>query len=36
MLHAPSTKCMALWFSSLTMFVEKVSFGALFKVKQKS
>jgi hypothetical protein len=27
---------MALWFCSLTMFVEKVSFGALFEVKQKS
>jgi hypothetical protein len=36
MLHAPSTICMALWFCSLTMFMENVSFGAMFKVKQKS
>jgi hypothetical protein len=27
---------MALWFCSLTMFVEKVTSGALFEVKQKS
>jgi hypothetical protein len=26
---------MALWFCSLTMFVDKVSFGALFEVKHK-
>jgi hypothetical protein len=26
----------SLWFFSLTMFIEKVSFLALFKVKQKS
>jgi hypothetical protein len=37
MLHTPSTMHMELWFCSLTMFVEKVSFGAfLFEVKQKS
>jgi hypothetical protein len=35
MLHTTSTTLMALWFCSLTMFVEKVSFGALFEVKQK-
>jgi hypothetical protein len=35
MLHTPPTMHMALWFCSLTMFVEKVSFGALFEVKQK-
>jgi hypothetical protein len=27
---------MTLWFCSITMFVEKVLFRALFKVKQKS
>jgi hypothetical protein len=36
MLHAPSTMRMELWFCSLTMFIEKVSFGALFEVKHKS
>ena len=36
MLHTPSTMHMALWFCSLTLFVEKVSFGALFEEKQKS
>jgi hypothetical protein len=35
MLHTPSTTHMALWFCSLTMFVENMSFGALFEVKQK-
>jgi hypothetical protein len=35
MLHTPSTTHMALWFCSLTMFIEKVSCGALFEVKQK-
>jgi hypothetical protein len=32
-LHTPSIMHMALWFCSRTMFVEKVSFGALFEVK---
>jgi hypothetical protein len=27
---------MALWFFSLTLYIEKVSFGALVEVKQKS
>jgi hypothetical protein len=36
MLHTPSTMHMALWFFSLNMLVEKVSFGALFEVKHKS
>jgi hypothetical protein len=36
MLHTPSTMYMAPWFCSLTMFVEKVSFGALFEKKQES
>jgi hypothetical protein len=36
MLHTPSTMHMVLWFCHLTMYVEKVSFGALFEVKQKS
>jgi hypothetical protein len=36
MLHTPSTIHMALWFCSITMFVEKVSFGALFEEKQES
>jgi hypothetical protein len=35
-LHTSYTMHMALWSCSLTMFVEKVSFGALFEVKQKS
>jgi hypothetical protein len=35
-LHTPYTMHMALWFCSLSMFVEKVSIGALFEVKQKS
>jgi hypothetical protein len=35
-LHTPYIMHMALWFCSLTMFLEKVSFGALFEVKQKS
>jgi hypothetical protein len=35
MLHTPSTTHMALWFCSLTMFIEKVSSRALFEVKQK-
>jgi hypothetical protein len=34
-LHIPSTMHVALRFCSLTMFVGKVSFGALFGVKQK-
>jgi hypothetical protein len=34
MLHTPSTMYMAPWFCSLTMFVEKVSFGALFEKKK--
>jgi hypothetical protein len=34
-LHTPSTMHMTLWFCSLTMFVEKVSFGAPYEVKQK-
>jgi hypothetical protein len=33
MLHTPSTIHMTLWFCSLTMFVEKASFGALFEEK---
>jgi hypothetical protein len=33
MLHTPSTMHMALWFCSLTLFVEKDSFGALFEEK---
>jgi hypothetical protein len=36
MLHTPSTMYITLWFCSLTIFVEKVSFGALFEVKQKN
>jgi hypothetical protein len=32
MLHTPSTTHMTLWYCSLIMFVEKVSFGALFEV----
>jgi hypothetical protein len=35
MLHTPFTMHMTLWFFSLTMFVEEVSLGALFEVKQK-
>jgi hypothetical protein len=35
-LHTSSTVHMALWFCSLTMFVEKVSFGALFEVNKKA
>jgi hypothetical protein len=35
MLHTPSTMYMAPWFCSLTMFVEKVSFGALFEKKNR-
>jgi hypothetical protein len=34
-LHTPYIMHMALWFFSLTMFVENVSFVALFEVKQK-
>jgi hypothetical protein len=34
-LHTSSTMHMTLWFCSLTMFVEKVSFGAPYEVKQK-
>jgi hypothetical protein len=36
MLHTPSTTHMALWFFSLTMFIEKVPSVALFEVKQKN
>jgi hypothetical protein len=35
MLHAPSTMHMALWFCSLTMFVEIMSSGALFEVRNR-
>jgi hypothetical protein len=35
MLHTPSTMHMALWFCSLTLSIEKVTFGALVEVKQK-
>jgi hypothetical protein len=34
MLYTPSTMQMALWFCCLTTFIEKMSFGALFKVKK--
>ena len=34
-LYTPSIMHMALWCCSLTMFVEKVSFGAMYEVKQK-
>jgi hypothetical protein len=36
MLHTPSTMHMALWFCFLTLSIEKVSFGSLVEVKQKS